>query len=532
MQTLFYNNYSVSDTAFTGDLQRLEVHNAITMHPVKRTPYLYRLHNYLQSVKINNLHMKITRQYREIQELRDLLHDDDDDSTTILDQNSWRYGNPISLNKFIPDSHKDVIPWNFFSRYVYHCCHDSPRQGLTQSVRTALKDIVMQVMTLINSNSQKVGRTIEYKEILYGYSRVTPNQGADYILDLLLIYKKYRGTSRTLSVRRHAYLHQSFGEIAFMEEDDGEVSNVPSTGGFQGSLSLFGHKGASDTSSRLGRSPQRIKETINFVMPLSGRLEIFQRFMRNFERVCLKTSENVRLLVILFKKSTDDPSAEIAKIVVDYQKMYPNKELKVIHAQGDFSRGLALDLGASQCGANALMFFVDVDMYLSQGFLNRCRMNTNRGKMVYFPVVFSQYSPDMVFGSEARQGSQLVINNDAGYFRHFGFGLVCLYNSDLNDAGGMNNNIVGWGMEDVDLYEKFVQSNLTIFRGPDAGLVHIYHPVICDPRLEARQYQMCIGSRASTYGSNMQLARLLQEMSQDKKGGKADSHEDEDYNGR
>ncbi|XP_041464251.1 chondroitin sulfate synthase 1-like [Lytechinus variegatus] len=533
MQTLFYNNYSVGDTAFTGDLQRLEVHNAITMHPVKRTPYLYRLHNYLQSVKINDLHMKITSQYREIQELKELLHEDGEESVTVLDQDARRYGMPISLNQYIPDSHRDVIPWNYFSRYVYHCRHDSPRMGLTQSVRTALKDIVMQVMKLINSNSQKVGRTIEYKEILYGYSRVTPNRGADYILDLLLIYKKHRGTSRTLSVRRHAYLHQSFDRIEFKEEEDGYASNVPATGGFQSSLSIFGHKTNSDPSSQLGRSPERIKATIHFIMPLSGRLEIFQRFMKNYERVCLKTNENTKLLVILFKKAIDDPSADIIRTVMDYQKVYPGKEMKVIQAQGDFSRGLALELGAGQYGPDALMFFVDVDMYLSQGFLNRCRMNTDRRKSVYFPVVFSQYSPDIVFGSEARQGSQLVINNDAGYFRHFGFGLVCLYHGDMNDVGGMNNAIVGWGMEDVDLYEKFVQSNMTIFRGPDTGLVHIYHPVICDPRLEAKQYQMCIGSRASTYGSNIQLARILQEMSQNKKGGKkADSHEDEDYDGR
>lgn len=65
-------------------------------------------------------------------------------------------------------------------------------------------------MEKINKFSKQRGRVIDFKEILYGYVRYNPIHGADYILDLLLLYKKYRGRKMTVPVRRHAYLQQQF----------------------------------------------------------------------------------------------------------------------------------------------------------------------------------------------------------------------------------------------------------------------------------------------------------------------------------
>ena len=71
-------------------------------------------------------------------------------------------------------------------------------------------------MTAINVNARQRGRVIDYKDVLYGYRRVNPLHGADYLLDLLLVYRKFRGRRKmTVPVRRHAYLQQAFLEPEF-----------------------------------------------------------------------------------------------------------------------------------------------------------------------------------------------------------------------------------------------------------------------------------------------------------------------------
>lgn len=71
-------------------------------------------------------------------------------------------------------------------------------------------------MEIINAPSRQRGRVIDFNELLYGYMRLDPLHGVDYVLDLLLKYRRYRGRKMTAAVRRHAYLQQSFsGKIDF-----------------------------------------------------------------------------------------------------------------------------------------------------------------------------------------------------------------------------------------------------------------------------------------------------------------------------
>lgn len=168
-----------------------------------------------------------------------------------------------------------------------------------------------------------------------------------------------------------------------------------------------------------------------------------------------------------------------------------------------------------------LIFFVDVDMAFSREFLLRARLNTIESKQVYYPIVFSEYNPDQI--SEAFKLSTVAkdpkrqkvrsdhygFDLDTGYWRNFGFGILATYNSDLKRVGGFNKSIVGWGKEDVDLYEKFIKSELTIFRTVDPGLVHVFHRIECDPGLNDEQMLMCIGSKATSIASQRVLADLI-----------------------
>ena len=82
----------------------------------------------------------------------------------------------------------------------------------------------------------------------------------------------------------------------------------------------------------------------------------------------------------------------------------------------------------------------------------KSRLLVRRGKSIYYPIVFSQFGIGL---GQGRAGAE-------GYWRQWGFGMAAMYKSDFL---GMDLSIVGWGKEDVSLYEKYVlQSNLEILR--------------------------------------------------------------------
>lgn len=85
------------------------------------------------------------------------------------------------------------------------------------SLREGLDDVIREIMENINTYSRQRGRVIEYRELLYGYSRVNSMHGHDLILDLLLVYKKYRGKKMTVPVRKHLYVQRSFTETRIRE---------------------------------------------------------------------------------------------------------------------------------------------------------------------------------------------------------------------------------------------------------------------------------------------------------------------------
>src|SRR6218665_586710 len=378
-------------------------------------------------------------------------------------------------------------------------------------------------MDMINRNSRQKGRAIDFKEILYGYSRVNPLHRPDYILDLLLVYKKFKGKRKmTVPVRRHAYLQQSFLEVEFKEEG---LPTIPQL------KQLLYRNPAPDVLEVEKMSQLREKDAalegdwekaiegilytrVNFVLPLCGRYKTFLQFMHNFEDVCLKKNENVSLIVMLFRSDQDDRSEETISYVHTLQEKYPDFKLKVVSMQGTFSRGAALQRGSAMCKENDLLFFIDVDMYVHPGTLQRIRLNTLQGKSLYYPIVFSQYDPQLVCEKDnssvcSPRPTPFAFDSQSGSWRLFGYGIASMFNSDFRRVGGFDLDIKGWGKEDVGLAEKFIAFNMSVFRSADVGLVHIFHSKMCDPNLDPAQYQMCLGSKAASYASTEKLANFV-----------------------
>lgn len=155
--------------------------------------------------------------------------------------------------------------------------------------------LLLKIMDNINNYSRQRGRVIEFRELLYGYHRVNTLHGQDLILDLLLIYKKYRGKKMTVPVRRHLYIQRSFTEIQIREmTDESNISTQKQStkldtvkkmwnSGLEKLSDTFAIRGGGEKNS--GEISNAAKSKIVFILPISGRFETFLRFLNNYEEV-------------------------------------------------------------------------------------------------------------------------------------------------------------------------------------------------------------------------------------------------------
>ena len=382
-----------------------------------------------------------------------------------------------NFHQRMPKSEAPV--WEMLTpRKIYSFDTNAPEIGMLSPTKDGMNIVLGQTMAIINEEARKVlHRTLEFKRLNHGYRRYHPLHGMQYMLDLLMKYHRHIGRNRrrmTVHVRHHAYLQQPFGNLIYAIE-----------------------KSALDSA-------------VNFILPLAGRMAQFERFMENYENVVLKGGEKATLLVLYFTEVS--PAVEHVKLYERYRKKYPEAKLNWIEMNGQFSRSLALTMGASQFQPNSLLFFCDVDVAFAAAFLERCRRNTVKEKQVYYPIVFSQYAPEVSYWNEHYDNTTFRYSNDIGFWRLYGFGITCQYRTDFDGIGGFDTTIQGWGMEDVQLYDRYVLSEVhTVFRAADPDLVHIYHEVSCDKNLQEKQLTMCYASKAQTYGSQKKLYEVLNE---------------------
>lgn len=125
-------------------------------------------------------------------------------------------------------------------------------------------------------------------------------------------------------------------------------------------------------------------------------------------------------------------------------------------AEGEFSRGRGLQLGALSRPEHALLFMVDIDMAFSSQLLYNIIHNTKPGR-AYMPVIFSQYK------TREDTLNNLLITTQQGFWRSYGYGMVSIYKEDFVSSGGYDLEIVGWGMEDVRFCDQLIKRRAYIY---------------------------------------------------------------------
>eukprot|EP00118_Oscarella_pearsei_P026681 m.310278 g.310278 ORF g.310278 m.310278 type:complete len:899 (+) comp50624_c0_seq1:79-2775(+) len=369
-----------------------------------------------------------------------------------------------------PTSRHSVIEWDSFDeKHTFSSFmngQSQPGEKAQGISRQDVLDVKEAALQLINNYEHKEYTLVQ---LVHGFRRTDRLHGTEYVLDLFL-----KSSDGPASKRVH--LLRPFAEPTLEK------------------LSTF----------------EDLHVHVNLVLPLAKRIEVFEQFMYRFRKYCIgQKFLDIFLIIVYFG---EENRQDVVDLLAKYRDVFSWNNYKVITVSGPFSRGVGLLKGAEYVrdsdSDHRLMFFCDVDIRFTPAFLQRCYRNPILGKRIYYPVVFSLYNPALS-PTKHDSHSSIFIKRETGFWRDFGFGMVCLYVEDFFNVGGFDLSIEGWGGEDVDLYTKFVQSGFDSMRSVDEGIYHIWHEKQCRPELTSEQYQSCMNSKISTSGSQKQLGNII-----------------------
>ena len=248
---------------------------------------------------------------------------------------------------------------------------------------------------------------------------------------------------------------------------------------------------------------------VKIVVPYSNQTSRLRLFL-DFIRSLMNIDRNFSVVLVNF---IDNPSAKHSQessIRRLMSKSLENERLldriDIVSIAGQFSRGLALNSGAKfvkgSC-SNCTLFFCDVDVTFTQEMLNRCRLLAEPSKSVYFPILFSQFNPQLSKIHMAK--FDLLINENSGIWRNFGYGMSCVHASDFSDSLHFPE-YRKWGSEDDKFHSKVLNAGLLVYRIPDPGLIHAYHSKNCSSAVNKIS---CYKSKSIVEGNSIQLGMEL-----------------------
>ena len=367
------------------------------------------------------------------------------------------------LPTFKASNKDEVNPWVFVNTVgLYQSTTTTPFLKVTGELEAEVNYIIKKAIATIG---HREARDLALWKLIGCYLRYSGTRGREYLLDMVLTSSGGRRERRRVSVIR---------------------PHTPD-------LIMVDDTGAGEMGTQ-----------VNILVPLSKVGDRYAKFLKVYEQAVLKTGESARLILIVF----GDEVAAVKKALLPYQTHFPQAEFLVVSSDKDFTRSKALDLGMAQLQDSELAFLCDVDMTFHTSFLERCRLNTIRGRRVYYPDFFKYYDMDYVYRFR-RKPSQFSIKRPHGHWADYSYGMLCLYKSDYLRSGGFDLTITGWGGEDVDLLHRILKAGLDVLKAPEPDLSHRYHDKYCGINLTASQFAQCVSSRNEGLADRMQLAEYV-----------------------
>ena len=461
---------------------------ALTIYPVSKEEHTYTLHYFYKMKNIKGVTEKTYELNEQIKQICQILpnhilennkiqsncvdlgpHNVKDDN---LDINSQGQSLSTPASKFHPYNRFQVQAWKYFDAInIFEDESVKPRRSL-KTFKHHSMELQKALQEAVKAASRQHHAKLRFKKIINGYVRHNPLLGNEYIFDARFVEAR----NPRKKIERRIHLLRPLASSYIVQP-----------------------------------SKTNITETVHFVVPITKVTERFDTFMQMFEKLSFALGERTHLVLAIFG---DEDVRQISRNVSRYLQKYPKAEISVIQGYGEFSRAKALDLGMAKLNDHDLAFLCDVDMDIKNEFLTKCRRNTIQGKSVYYPEVFKLYNRKYVYrnGWKPRKYS---INREQGHWGYYAYGMLCIYKSDYKAVGGLDTGMMGWGGEDVDLYERVLRSNLDVLRAPDTSLVHKWHSKSCQMETTPKRYEHCLTSKAEVLADRRELGKYIYQLEGD-----------------
>ena len=330
---------------------------------------------------------------------------------------------------------------------------------------------------------KKYRSRFQLRKLVNGYRRFDSTRGMEYVMDLLLA-DKHNQNAETI---KRVHLVRPLGKV--------ELVPMPHV-----------------TESMM----------VNIILSLQeDQVMMFDVFMDAYARTCLQNTEDVRLIVALLYKNTSSAQSSGSRdvftrpksLIGEYNKKFDTKGKltwrALVNVESDIHVVDALQ-NEFKTDVLILMTSVNVEMEpdVTSPFLNRVRMNTIKGKQVFFPLGFWQYKPNLTHTKKTHP-INVEVGQRMGYFSTMSFDHASFYISDYKTA---RKTLSPDSVKNGDIFNMFLSyKDFHVFRAVEPNLKLKWMNMTCDPRGSTDRYQECVTQNVEGLASQHHLALLIYE---------------------